>query len=406
MFQLRPFQKAALHELHDPLTPEKHVLCIAPTGSGKSLIYEEAAGMPERRTLLITPLVALARQQFQKLQSLGIKVCLGAGDLSEGPPTGKSGAWIISPEILSYPSRQAALLKWKPNLLVVDECHCLWEWGENFRTAFTLIPDLLKTYSISKSLWLTATLPYEARLALRKLLPVPPVEMGGFDLPPSLQLSIHQTPWKKRAETLLGWINQQRGPGIVFVPTRETTFRVSRLIAATGKKVIAYHGGMAAEERKNSEVLISQQIPEVIVATSAFGMGMDYPHLSYVALWQAPTSLLSLVQTIGRVGRNPNQQAQALALWDFDDFKLLEWTLQNSVRRKDEFKSLLTFLKTQECRLAGLKRYFDRNADPTPTPCNRCDYCRMELEWKAWGKTSPLQLNSAKTDEMPDPLLF
>src|SRR5690349_16700484 len=127
MHQLRPFQKRALEALGGPFC-DSHVLCIAPTGSGKSLIYEKAASHPTRRTLLITPLVALARQQHQKLLKLGIPVHLGSGGQSQGPPFGKSGAWIISPEILSFPSKHQALQNWKPNLLVVDECHCLWEW--------------------------------------------------------------------------------------------------------------------------------------------------------------------------------------------------------------------------------------------------------------------------------------
>jgi ATP-dependent DNA helicase RecQ len=373
MLQLRPFQKEALDALENPLKIQNHILCIAPTGSGKSLIYEKAASQPKTRTLLITPLVALARQQFHRLKNTGIPVTLGAGDLSQGPPQGETGAWIVSPETLSFPSRKATLARWKPNFLVVDECHCLWEWGETFRPAFNLIPELIKSHSICKSLWLTATLPYEARLHLRKLLPEPPTELGSFGIPKKLELGIHRVSWKNRTSALLEWVQKQKTAGIVFVPTRESTLRISRLLLASGKKAIPYHGGMSAEERKNIENQVSQKIPDVIIATSAFGMGMDYPHLNYVILWQAPTSILSLVQTIGRVGRNNQTHGQAIVFWDHEDFKMLEWTIQNSEKRKAELSDLFKFLQSMGCRKAWLEYYFDQAS--STKKCTQCDFC-------------------------------
>ncbi len=378
MFTLRPFQAAALQAMNHSPFQGNHVLCVAPTGSGKSLIYEQAASLDGRRTLLITPLVALARQQFKKLKTLGIPVSLGAGGVSENPPNTKTGAWIISPEMLNFPSRHNALTRWKPNLLVVDECHCLWEWGESFRPSFTLIPELLQKYSILQSLWLTATLPFEARSQIRQLLPQPLIEIGHFELPKQLLLYVQQVGWENRAQTLLSWVLRQKGAGIIFVPTREATLRVSRLIEATGKKVLIYHGGMSREERKNAESLVSQNIHSVIVATSAFGMGMDYPHLTYVVLWQAPTSLLSLVQTIGRVGRNIQKKAHALVLWDHDDFRLLEWTVQHSPKRRQELADLFIFFKSNTCRTFALKRYFDRITHCGT--CGQCDICLKEAD--------------------------
>jgi ATP-dependent DNA helicase RecQ len=373
MIELRPFQKKALNALECPSQNSHHVLVIAPTGSGKSLIYEKASKISSRRTLLITPLVALARQQFAQLKKAEIQVSLGAGGSGQGPPDTESGAWIISPEILQFPAGQTALHHWKPNFLVVDECHCLWEWGESFRPAFSLIPDLLQTYSIQRSLWLTATLPHEARLQLKQLIGNPVVEIGSFDLPQSLKLFIQKVSWETRTTALLDWIQLVSGTGIIFVQTRETTQRIARLIEALGKKVITYHGGMSSEERKNSEKLILEKYPDVIVATSAFGMGMDYSHLEFVILWQPPPSILSLVQTIGRVGRSGSKEGTAVVFWDSEDFKLLEWTVGSSVRRKKEFIDLIQFLNSTQCRRAALKTYFDRTF--TLPFCNLCDYC-------------------------------
>jgi ATP-dependent DNA helicase RecQ len=160
------------------------------------------------------------------------------------------------------------------------------------------------------------------------------------------------------------------------------------LIAATGKRTIAYHGGMSQEERKTAENLISNQFPEVIVATSAFGMGMDYPHLQYVVLWQAPLSLLSLVQIIGRVGRNPNQLGQALILWDEEDFRMIEWTIQDSQKRRKEVSDLLKFLSGSDCRRNALKWHFDKVH--INQPCGRCDVCEQSRHHNKnchWPKT-------------------
>ncbi len=377
MMELRPFQKNALLALGNSELSRNHVLCIAPTGMGKSLIYETAASQLSTRTLLVTPLVALARQQYEKLKRLSIPVALGAGGAAQKPPLSQTGAWIISPEMLLNHSTESYLRKWKPNFLVVDECHCLWEWGENFRPAFSFIPNLLKDYKIQRSLWLTATLPFDARLKLREILPNTLVEMGHFDLPLGLNLMIMQVSYSDRASVLLNWIQKQTGPGIIFVPTREATLRISRLLQSTRKKVIAYHGGMSSEERKNIESLVREKIPDIVVATSAFGMGMDYPHLKYVGVWQAPLSLLSLVQTIGRVGRNTHEISNALVLWDPEDFQLLEWTIKNSKKRRNALQELRNFLSSSQCRLVGLKRYFDHHSPNIC--CNRCDVC---ARWK------------------------
>ena len=371
MLALRPFQKAALAALDQ----SAHVLCVAPTGSGKSLIYERAARKSGRRTLLVTPLVALARQQHARLNP-GIQATLGAGQPSLGPPTG-SGIWIVSPEKLLNGRAISQLRQWRPDFLVVDECHCIWEWGESFRPAVLAIPRLLREYSIPSSLWHTATLPTEAREALREAIaPARLTELGGFELPPRLELNIARVPWPERAEALVGWIRQQSAPGIVFVPTRDSAHRLTRLAHAAGRVTLAYHAGMSSEERRAIEARIAADLPDVIVATSAFGMGMDYPRLQWAVLWQAPPSLLSLAQAIGRAGRDPSRPARALVLWEPDDLRLLEWTLRGSERRKLQLERVMEFLSGQSCRRNALKIYFGGGLDGNDEgDCGACDFC-------------------------------
>jgi ATP-dependent DNA helicase RecQ len=241
-----------------------------------------------------------------------------------------------------------------------------------------LVPRLLSDHAIPHSLWLTATLPFPARLQLRKILPPPLIELGKFDLPARLQLFIRRVGWENRTESLIQWVFQRSGAGIIFVSTREATLRIARLLTATGKRVVAYHGGMSSEERKNIENQVLRKIPEVIVATSAFGMGMDYSYLNFVVLFQAPTSILSLVQTIGRVGRSEEKHGEALVFWDTEDFRLLEWTVQNSTKRRQEIQELYDFVNSNKCRRHTLKTYFDRSSQDSSVihiPCNSCDFC-------------------------------
>lgn len=382
---LRPFQKDALQALQRP----GHLIVIAPTGSGKSLIYEQYLKNPGTKMLLITPLVALSRQQHRNLLELGIVSKLGTGEGSDGPPLDlkphESGVWIVSPEKLFFPLKKGVLQlleKWSPNFLVVDECHCFWEWGRHFRPAFLEVPKLIEIFQIPRSLWLTATLPQKAHQALKAALPLPQLSLGSFELPTQLELYNHAVSWPQRSDFLMEWVRVQPNPGIIFVPTRNGTERVSRLLSTLGRTLIPYHAGMSIEERQNLEALIQTAPNPVIVATSAFGMGMHFSQLTWCLLWQAPLSLLSLAQAVGRVGRG-SQGGRAFILWDRDDFQLIEWSARGSAERREDLQEVLLYLQQKKCRKAGLKEYFDTgtlSSEPSLSNCGQCDWCRGLLE--------------------------
>lgn len=367
--ELRPFQSEALSHFRQP--GPVHVLCVAPTGAGKSLIYERLALDSRHRLLLVTPLIALARQQRARLASLGIPL----GDRS-GPPPG-SGSWIVSPESLSQPSRLDQLRRWSPDLLVVDECHCLWDWGDGFRPSFNRIPQLVRELNIEHSLWLTATLPPAARADLRERLPGPWTEVGSFDLPPSLRLSLIRTSAHERADTVMRWISRRKGSGIVFAPTRQKSEKIARLLAQSGTAAAPYHAGLAAEERLNIESRLFESKLDVVVATSAFGMGVHIPSLRWAALWQAPTSLLSLAQAVGRVGRDPSHPADAVVFWDDTDFRLSEWMIHGSERKRADAHATWRLLQEIRCRRNALRAYFNPGMESQTSACGTCDVCTL-----------------------------
>ncbi len=343
---LRPFQKEALAALETPC----HLICVAPTGSGKSLIYETLLARRGWRTLLVSPLVALSRQQAARLEALGIRT--GAG----------SDVRIISPESLT-PRLLRELRVWRPEFLVVDECHCVWDWGERFRPAFNRISESLHALAIPRSLWLTATLPPEAREDLRRKLPAPVREVGSFALPDHLELQTLRVPWSHRLDAVLSWVRRHREPGILFAPTRELAEKLARVFTAEGartsRSVAHYHAGMSREERVALEERFHAGEIELVVATSAFGLGIHQTRLRWAALWQAPPSLLALAQFLGRAGRDPKLPSTGMVFWDLEDFRIAEWTLAGSARRKEDYEAVYEFLTSNQCRRTALSNYFN-----------------------------------------------
>ena len=370
MLTLRPFQKSAL----DILKQEKHLLCIAPTGSGKSLIYERLTQELKLKTLLITPLVALARQQTQSLSRSKIQNIFLSENHRNRPPQ-QSGVWIMSPESLHNPSHIRKITAWKPDFLVVDECHCLWDWGESFRPAFTEIPKLLNQFKIRRSLWLTATLPREAKAELREKVPAL-IELGAFSIPKNLDLSVQNLPRSQRLSYLLHWISLQKAPGAIFTSTRQSAERLGRLVSEV-TPALCYHAGMSREERVSVEERLRSDKGRSVVSTSAFGMGMDYSHLRWVVLWEAPPSLLSLVQSMGRVTRVQDTPSRALVLWDIDDFRSADWMVDGSSRKRDQLNEVLEYLQSSGCRKSALEAFFSQELD-RKSKCYSCSFCNTK----------------------------
>jgi len=355
--RLRPFQKETIRLIEK----HGHVLCIAPTGSGKSRIFEEYLRITPSRAILITPLVALARQQAKNLEEYGIRTRMGCGPDSQPIPhfsrPNESEVWIVSPErVLQRPrSVFPQIRSWKPTLLIVDECHCFWDWGDRFRPVFRKIPDLINELKIPSSLWLTATLPTKARSLLKRALEVKIFTYGGFSLAPNLKILTLPVRPIDRPAFLRNFLLKQTSPGIIFMQTRAGAERVSSFLHHHFEEVMLYHAGMSAEERQTIENLIAGNRVRILVCTSAFGMGMDFRQFEWIVFLGPPYSLLTLTQAMGRVGRS-GEPCIALVVWDATDFQFLP---PGTSRTRDETLALLQFLQTENGQKEFLQSYFD-----------------------------------------------
>jgi ATP-dependent DNA helicase RecQ len=356
---LKTFQKQAI----DSLIRHQHTLLIAPTGSGKSLVFQHYLSVvrPKTRAVFVSPLNALARQQALRFASFRIPVAQGCGAGGGGPPSGP-GVWILNPEKLSGGSA-ARLREWRPDLLIVDEAHCVWEWGESFRPAFERLPELLLEEKIPKSFWCTATLPKPAHQDLKVRIGSSLCSLGQFEFPENLKLGSIYSPLFERMDLLQTLLLRHRADsGMIFVNTRSSAERVQRYLRFFGIRSIFYHAGLSTEERLGLEAILSKKKaadpPLWVVATSAFGMGMDYSWFTVCILFEPSFSLLALAQALGRVGRG-GVAACAYLLWHEDDFLRQGWFMQASPRNRSRLLEVRSFLETPGDPRFRLEKYFN-----------------------------------------------
>ncbi|NDG85367.1 MAG: ATP-dependent DNA helicase RecQ [Proteobacteria bacterium] len=356
---LRPFQIEALESLRI----HAHTLLVAPTGSGKSLIFQTYLKQHARvlRSILVSPLNALARQHEQKLRALGIPAFLGVGKSGVSPPSGP-GVWIVNPENLAGTGIRKSK-EWGAGLLIVDEAHCIGEWGESFRPAFRRIPGLVRELGIPKSFWCTATLPPSARCELRAELGAGLRELGRFAIPDELRIHRLQSAGFERLDLLRSLIERNRSvSGMIFTNTRSSSERVRAYLSAWGCESVFYHAGLGSDERialeKRLEGHDATARPLWVVATSAFGMGMDYPFLETCILFEPSFSLLSLAQAVGRVGR-AGKSASAYVLWHPDDFERHAWIASHSPQNRSRLEEVRQWCGSPDNPRMGLEKFFN-----------------------------------------------
>ncbi|MFF4875442.1 RecQ family ATP-dependent DNA helicase [Micromonospora sp. NPDC000668] len=330
------WQKLRATQLHAmrALLAGRDALVVLPTGGGKSAVYQVPATLLRGPTVVISPLLALQQDQIGNLNERR-DPALRAVRISSAESPSKQAAALaelrsgaakflfITPEQLSSPQRLAEIRALHPALVAVDEAHCISSWGHDFRPDYLAIGHLIRGLGRPPVVALTATASppvrddITARLGMRK----PRLVLSGLDRPNLFVAATHCPSEDQRWRKLLAMLKAADPPGIVYVPTRRAAEKLAERLSDAGFSAQAYHGGMAAgmRHRRHDDFLADRV--SIMVATSAFGMGIDKRNIRWVAHVALPDSPDSYLQEIGRAGRD-GEPAQALLLYRAQDVAL------------------------------------------------------------------------------------
>lgn len=372
-------------EVVEAVANGRNTLAIMPTGGGKSLCFQLPALMRDGVTVVISPLIALMRDQVRGLREAGIE----AGALTSGNTQEETDqVWealeeqrlkllYIAPERLSAGSALGMLRRINVNLIAVDEAHCVSQWGHDFRPDYLRIGELRRTLDVPLAAF-TATADAETQAEIVTRLfdgEQPATFLRGFDRP-NIHLAFAA---KNNPRTqILNFAAARKGQsGIVYCGTRSKTEKLAAALREKGHAAAHYHGGMEAEDRRITEVRFQKEDGLIVVATVAFGMGVDKPDIRWVAHADLPKSIEAYYQEIGRAGRDGGP-AETLTLFGPDDIRLrrnqIDEGLAPPERRMADharLNALLGLAEALECRRKNLLGYFGE----TEVTCGKCDLC-------------------------------
>ena len=357
-------------------------LAVMPTGAGKSLTYQLPAVVLNGTCVVISPLIALMHDQLRSAQANGIRAASLTSVDSDREVTidrfraGELDLLYVAPERASQPHFRELLTKAPLALFAIDEAHCVSEWGHDFRPDYRALRPLMDAFPQAPRLALTATADAQTRADVLAQLGIAPdgLIVAGFDRP-NIRYAIR--PRENPVHQLKTLMAEQPGPGIVYAPTRRKVEELAdKLALATGRSVLPYHAGLDPAVRAANQAAFVASEDMVMVATVAFGMGIDKPDVRFVAHAGIPKSIEGYYQETGRAGRD-GDASLALMLWGADDFARARQRLDEveEDRRGGErtrLDALAALVETGGCRRALLLRHF---GEEPPQNCGNCDNC-------------------------------
>lgn len=348
----RPGQRQVI----EAILTGRDTLCIMPTGGGKSLCFQLPTLAREGITIVISPLIALMKDQVDSLLDIGIPATYINSSLEsseqmariDGMVTGKYKLVYIAPERLRSNSFKRAVERTNVQLLAVDEAHCISQWGHDFRPDYARLGRFRQLIGKPQTVALTATATELVQEDIAKVLELesPQKFVTGFARD---NLSIKVESPKANSEKdhrLIRFLNQTAGCGIIYASTRKNCEQLIELLGDQINRSIAfYHAGLPSEERRLVQEQFMRGDIEIIVATNAFGMGIDKPDLRFVVHYNLPGSIEAYYQEAGRAGRD-GLPSDCLLLYSFQDKFIQEFFIENSYPSRETIKQVYEFLRS------------------------------------------------------------
>ena len=382
-------------EIIEHVRAGNNALVLMPTGGGKSLCYQIPSLLRDGVGIIISPLIALMQDQVGAMQQLGVKAAFLNSTLSHGEQneleqqllSGQLDLLYIAPERLIKPYTLDLLSRCELALFAIDEAHCVSQWGHDFRADYLSLSLLSERFPNIPRIALTATADIRTRKEIieRLSLTGSNAYISGFDRPNIRYAIANKTTPKKQ---LLAFLQQRKQEaGIVYCLSRKKVEDTAQWLSEQGFNALPYHAGLTAQLRQTHQNRFLREDGVIIVATIAFGMGIDKPDVRFVAHLDLPKSIEAYYQETGRAGRD-GQPADAWMIYGLQDVVRLQQMAQGSdgseqFKRAEQHKleAMLGLCEVTSCRRKVLLSYF---ADEAPSQCGNCDNCQLPpVTWDA-----------------------
>ena len=385
--EFRPGQKEIIQKVID----QENVLGIMPTGSGKSICYQLPALLLDGLTVVVSPLISLMKDQVDAANQLGIPATFINSSL-DGYETARRFQEIdrqqyrllyIAPERFIMPDFIQAMKRWNVRMIAIDEAHCISQWGHDFRPSYLQMAnqlDQLPNRPVIVALTATATVQVAADI--KRLLKIPENNhiQTGFERE-NLRFQVIKD--QKKEQYLIEYLKINKNQsGIIYAATRKEVDRLYHLLKKFDFSVGRYHGGLNENERTEMQEAFLYDRLQLIVATNAFGMGINKSNVRFVIHYQIPGSLEAYYQEAGRAGRD-GLSSEAILLFSPQDIQVQKFFIQQSQREEgqkqkeyEKLKAMTEYVYIESCLQQYILNYFGE----TSSPCNRCGNCLDDRE--------------------------